>query len=302
MNKLKNILVGVDFTDRSHSALRHAVRLARWNGARLHAFHGKQIDITSDMVPKGISPAEMRQCLVDLAHEELSNWLRTVEAPPETVMHVGVGPRVDTMLEAARDTAADLILLGAADPPGAPPRAGTFSSAILRNAPTKVMLVRPQHAEPFSKVVACVDFTNVCREVVRQAIHVAERDKSEVHFLHVFHSPWQRWLHHPQIAKLMPEPLEDELSGGLLARLRDFVQVPDKVSAQIHVREAESHGRGIIAYAEDIGADLVILGSRRPDDPEFALRGSTIETVLRALPCSVLAIRPAGPSSGAGSA
>jgi nucleotide-binding universal stress UspA family protein len=77
-------------------------------------------------------------------------------------------------------------------------------------------------------------------------------------------------------------------------RLREFVQVPDKISAQLHVREAESHGRGISEYAEFIGADLIILGRRRSDEPGFAFRGSTIETVLRALPCSVLAVRPQG--------
>lgn len=270
--------------------------MARWNGARLHVFHGKMIDPANDLPPPGVSFAEMRRCIVELAHEELASWLRSVEAPPETMMHVGVGPRVDTLLEAGREVDADLIVLGAADPPGAPPRAGAFSSAILRNAPTKVMLVRPQHAAPFVKVVACVDFSSASGEVVEQALHVAERDGSELHFLHVFHSPWQRWLHHPQIARLLPEPLADELSGGLLERLREFVKVPDKISAQCHVREAESHGRGIIDYAQSIGADLVILGRRRCDDPEFALRGSTIEAVLRALPCSVLAVRPPGAS------
>ena len=38
MNKLKTILVGADFSDCSRSALEQAVRLARWNHARLQAW------------------------------------------------------------------------------------------------------------------------------------------------------------------------------------------------------------------------------------------------------------------------
>ena len=39
MNQLKSILVGVDFSDCSRSALEQATRLAKGNHARLHALH-----------------------------------------------------------------------------------------------------------------------------------------------------------------------------------------------------------------------------------------------------------------------
>ena len=39
MNKLKTILVGVDFSECSRCALEQAVRLARWNDAGLRIIH-----------------------------------------------------------------------------------------------------------------------------------------------------------------------------------------------------------------------------------------------------------------------
>ncbi len=39
MNKLKTILVGVDFSECSRSALEQAVRLACWNNAGLRIIH-----------------------------------------------------------------------------------------------------------------------------------------------------------------------------------------------------------------------------------------------------------------------
>jgi nucleotide-binding universal stress UspA family protein len=48
MNKLNKILAGIDFSDRSRSALEQAVRLAKWNNARLHALHSIEYLTLSD--------------------------------------------------------------------------------------------------------------------------------------------------------------------------------------------------------------------------------------------------------------
>ena len=48
MNKLNTILVGTDFSDCSRSALEQAVRLAKWNHARLHALHSVEYLTLSD--------------------------------------------------------------------------------------------------------------------------------------------------------------------------------------------------------------------------------------------------------------
>lgn len=260
------------------------MRLAHWNDASLHAFHGLPLDPAQDAAPVwGVSMKELKQTAVEQAHTALGEWLRDAGAPTETLMHVGIGPRVETALEMAREVSADLIVLGAGDRPGSPPRAGTFSSMILRTAPTKVMLVRPEHALPFLRVVACIDFSDSADEVVSQAMRVATHDGSEVHFLHVFQSPWQRWLHRSPLASTLPGVVEN-LSGGLHERLAEFVgsRVPTK--HELRVREAESRGRGIIEHAQEIGADLVILGRRAQGDPQFSFRGSTVEELLRALP------------------
>ena len=39
MNRLKNIVVGIDFTSNCESALEQAIRIARWNNASLHVVH-----------------------------------------------------------------------------------------------------------------------------------------------------------------------------------------------------------------------------------------------------------------------
>jgi len=52
-------------------------------------------------------------------------------------------------------------------------------------------------------------------------------------------------------------------------------------------------GRGIAAYAKEHRADLLVLGTQGKTNLRYALLGSTAERVLRELPCSALAAKPA---------
>ena len=56
--------------------------------------------------------------------------------------------------------------------------------------------------------------------------------------------------------------------------------------------EDSNLGEGIKAYAERIGADLVVLGNHGHFGLWYTLLGSTTERIVRNLGCSVLATRP----------
>ena len=58
MNKLNNILAGIDFSDCSRSALEQSVRLAKWNNAHLHALHSIEYLTLSDAAWASHTPQE----------------------------------------------------------------------------------------------------------------------------------------------------------------------------------------------------------------------------------------------------
>ena len=61
MNELRTIVVGLDFSRCSLKALAHAVRIARWNGARLHAVHVIDALVLTDLAEVlRIPPDEVR--------------------------------------------------------------------------------------------------------------------------------------------------------------------------------------------------------------------------------------------------
>jgi nucleotide-binding universal stress UspA family protein len=58
------------------------------------------------------------------------------------------------------------------------------------------------------------------------------------------------------------------------------------------LRISDSPGRGILTYAREVGADLIVMGTHGRDGLERLVRGSTSEHVLRRADCPVLLVPP----------
>ena len=56
--------------------------------------------------------------------------------------------------------------------------------------------------------------------------------------------------------------------------------------------EAANHGHGIAEYARRVHADLLVLGTKGRSNLAYVLLGSTVERLLREIPCSTLVVRP----------
>ena len=150
MNQLKSILLGVDFSECSRSALEQAVRLVKWNNARLHALHSIEHLTLSDAAWASNTPQEKQeQDAVAEAKHNLHHWLRKSNAPPEAEVLVDVGSPIDCVLRRVRETKADLLVLGLTGSSMIPMGAGTLATKCLRKAPIKVMLVHEGHTGPF---------------------------------------------------------------------------------------------------------------------------------------------------------
>ena len=177
-----------------------------------------------------------------------------------------------------------------------PNGAGTLATKCLRKAGTKVMLVKASHAQPFRRIVACVDFSEASREVVAQAWRVAGRDRAEVHLLHVFQPEWRVWTSMTELPAL--GAFEKSYRAILEGNLRQFAADRPEANAIVSVCPGKTHGHGIAEYCRNVDADLVILGSKGQTNLNYVLLGSTVERLLKEIPCSVLVVRPPVPADG----
>ena len=292
MNKLKTILAGIDFSDCSRSALDQAVRMAQWNNARLHALHSIEYLTLSDAAWASHIPQEkLEQGAAAEARQALHQWLRKSQAPSQTEVLVDVGSPIDRVLRRVRETKTDLLVLGLSGSSMIPMGAGTLATKCLRKVPAKVMLVHERQTGPFRRIVACVDFSEQSREAVTQALRVADQDHAEVHFLHVFTGSWGRYALVPD-AWEVDEAQAAQYRRALELHLREFVGDTGKRSVHFAVTEAANHGHGIAEYARRVHADLLVLGTKGRSNLAYVLLGSTVERLLREIPCSALVLRP----------
>jgi len=290
MNRLKNILLGTDFSTGSAAARQQAVRLARWNGAGLQAVHVVDVLAVRQYAEQLERPLMLvEKEIIEQTGRRLREWLAQSGSVVEGAAIIGMP--LDGLLNAARENEASLLVLGVRGETSAHADAGNLALKCLRKAQTKVMLVHEQHVGPFKQVVACVDFSDTARVAVQQARHVAEQDGSQIHFIHVYSQPWQT------LQQATPQ------DGGNVAgkyrtvlenRLREFVGDTTGLKATFQVIEADRSAPGIADYARRHAADLLVLGSKGLSNLKYLLLGSTVERLLREVPCSVLVVRPPG--------
>lgn len=297
MNKLKTILVGVDFSECSRCALEQAARLAHWNDAGLRIIHV--------MPPPSLSSSDetlqqtldrMRGRMREDAIARLGDWAGEAGAPAGHSREVINGVPLNILLTESRSKDADLLVLGATGDSLLPNGAGTLATKCLRKAGTKVMLVKWGHAQPFRRIVACVDFSDTSREVVAQAWRVAGRDRAEVHLLHVFQPEWKTWTSMAELPAMAD--FERGYRAILEGNLRQFAAAPPEANSIVSVCPGKTHGHGIAEYCRNVDADLVILGSKGQTNLKYVLLGSTVERLLKEIPCSVLVVRASAVADG----
>ncbi|HAV62103.1 MAG TPA: hypothetical protein DCY13_07025, partial [Verrucomicrobiales bacterium] len=274
MNQLKNILVAVDFTDGARSALQQAVRLARRNRARLHVLHVlDELDLADAASAMRQPEGVFEQLALTGAQTALKKLMRKVRTSRDTRAEVIKGNGIDLILKNLDAKSADLLVMGVNGGTGG--GAGVLSTRSLRKVDGKVLLIEPTHSRQFKRIVAGIDFSETAKEVVAQARHMAERDRAELHFVHVFFAPWRRFgFSAPSLQRSLDYARDHRKQK--LARLREFVGNAGSRREQFHVIDADGAGEGLVRFARKQNADLIVLGRHGRTELGYLLMGSTV--------------------------
>jgi universal stress protein E len=304
MKNIKNILVGVDFSESSKAALIEALRIAAHTDAHVTVLHVIDSDLAEYITEETKLP---EADLIDQAFDRLTQYLVTHLGCSQTVnAEVLIGHPFVEIFRATKNHLADLLVLGSGGTDVDGEHAGLLASRCVRKVPTKVMLVRDRVDGPFQRVVACVDFSENSKEAIELAAQIAVQDNAELHMLHVCR-PVVPGIHgdtgafvggklfdialppYPELdyAKRQKERLEREASEM-------FGEKYPELKVIGHVYTETKPSRGIVRFLGKENADLVVLGTRGRTGVRSLLMGTTAEKIVNHSPCSVLAIKPEG--------
>ena len=144
-----------------------------------------------------------------------------------------------------------------------------------------------------SQVVVGYDFSHSGNAALYRAIALAGR--APFHVLHVAcivdrHAPPSVIAHHGPVDFAYTERLQQALTDVLAQELR-AANTQGLVHFFVHVRIGKP-AEELLAIARDVGADLIIVGSKGLTGVERMVIGSVSEKVVREAKCTVEVARP----------
>ncbi len=144
----------------------------------------------------------------------------------------------------------------------------------------------------FDRIVVGTDGSDTASEAVRQAAELAAQTKSELNIVSAFEPVSQ--------SKLREEATDVPGDVGHAVNPRQNVEVTlekaagmakkNKIETQTHPREGDP-ADAILDVAEEIEADLIIVGNKGMTGAKRFLLGSVPNKVSHHAPCSVLIIQ-----------
>jgi nucleotide-binding universal stress UspA family protein len=303
---LRNVLVATDFSEPAAVGIEWAARVARDRSATLHVVH-----VVSPPMP--VADFTTPPLTLDReVHEAAERRLDALLAEPplagldaHAVLRDGT-PSI-AVLDVAEEVSADLVVVGTRGLTGfSHLLLGSTAERIVQRATMPVLSVHPGDRRPEGgprTVLVPTDFSadagaalTAASASLRLRLRL-DRDGGDggtrVILLHVYHVPAEYSTYGPSAALYR---LGDEMEKAIVERLEALAEPlrgthGDGPMAVEVVALPGIPSEVIVQQAEELGADLVAMGTHGRSGVAHLLLGSTAQRVVQHAPCPVLTVR-----------
>ncbi len=279
------ILLATDGSEEAELAARTAADLAGKTGSELHVVHVLALPPETLHDPFG---ADAREEFERSGRARLDELVGRLEASGGEVVgaHFRIGSPAAQIVAQAEELGAGLVVLGSRGL-GAMSRAlmGSVSDSVVRHAPCPVLVVREEPPTFPTRILLATDGSEEAMLAASAAAELAKATDSELHVVTV--GPFLPTI----FAATEEEParMAREARRTLDEQVRR-IRAGHRTVTQAHLRLGGS-AEEIVALAEDVGAGLVVMGSRGRGGIRRALMGSASERVVRHAHCPVMVVR-----------
>jgi nucleotide-binding universal stress UspA family protein len=296
--RIGRILCPVDFSEFSARALEHAVRVASFFDAAVHALHVVPSHF-EPIEPVLVAPAEAPEGRREKASRELAAFVQPFgewHVPIE--WSVSLGSPAREIEDKAAEIAADLVVMGTHGRKG-------FSHLVLGSVTEKVMhrvacpvlavgagQTSPPSAPPYRRILCPTKLLPGSQPAVDFALALAAESDAAVEFLHVIESmpagangahPFDGAPEFAGLRERMVEEADAELRASIPPGLANWCDVRRRIATG-------DAARAILEAARTGGAEVIVMGTHATTI-DRALFGSTVHRVVREAPCAVLVVR-----------
>jgi len=140
---------------------------------------------------------------------------------------------------------------------------------------------------PIRRILVPVDMSEYSRAALEVAAEIARGCGAELHLMNAYGLSSSDY---PYIAYISPR-MEREVVENSRRELEEWTKrfAPGDVSVEQHTSPKEPR-LAVLAFAEEIGADLIVMGTHGRSGFKRMLLGSVAEHTVRASKCPVLTV------------
>jgi len=304
MLKYRNILVYIDPTQEQQPALQRAVEIAEKEQSAKITLFLCCYDLTYEMT--SLSSMEERQSMQSLVIRDNKEWLYTLAAPYQEK-----GLTIDCQVHWHNrpfQAAIQLILKNSYDllikstHPHSRLSAILFTPTdwnLLRKCPIPLLLVKAKSWPENSNILCAIDCKSIQdtehhdlnETILAEANDIAAMIKSNIHVVNAYPSPPMNIM--MELPEFDPIHYEDGLKKFHQKTLNDYSEKYKIDPQNIHLHQGLPEDV-ISDVANEINAELVIMGTVGRSGLGLALLGHTAEQVIDKLDCDLLALKPKG--------
>ncbi|HEU5245964.1 MAG TPA: universal stress protein [Candidatus Udaeobacter sp.] len=299
---IQNIVVPIDFSERSIQAIETARRLAQRFSATIHLVHVHQFRYPDTFMGPVVSAAELPDSFEEHRSTRLAEQLKAIaiksELSPRDQTHLRMGAAAfDGICRVAKEIPADLIVMPTHGYTGLKHVfLGSTAERVVQHSPCPVFVVRNKKRTSktrpglsISAVLVPVDFSDCSREGLEYAIGFASEFGAKIILLH---STYLGYNYPSEGNALYGVPaLQEAARENAERRMRKLLRAAKfgQVKFETVLTEA-SPVLDIGAFAKDHDVDLIITSTHGLTGFKHVLIGSIAEKVVRHAPCSVLVV------------
>ncbi|MCA9137003.1 MAG: universal stress protein [Planctomycetales bacterium] len=302
MQRFKKILVYVGTND-PLAAIKRAFEIATENKATVTLMDVvKPLPTAIGILTDVATPEEMEKLLIADRVEKLKELADTYSRDSISVdVVVSCGDPAQEITKRVIVGDYDLVIKTADGLSASGRLFGSIARSLLRICPCPVWTLKPQVHGEFDQVLAAIDIDaeddehrKLNKDILELAYSIAERDHAQLHVVSV----WDLWMEQ----SLRRRAGDAEVDAALASRqakvrkdLDAVLQVPfaDTSQIKVHLHRGKA-SETILAVAEKVEADLIVMGTVCRSGVAGFLIGNTAENLLSDVTCSVLAIKPDG--------
>lgn len=303
MNMLPTkVLLASDGSKGAELASSAAVELANRTGSELHLIYVLPAPLYYHPERHGCPTQYEKQR--EEGQRRLDDLVERVGITGGTVAeaHLAIGPLDVEIVATAEDIGAGMIVVGSRGLGGLRRSLlGSVSESVMHHAHSPILVVRQEPGASradvgemsvcSTKIVVATDSSQSSAHAVREAAGLAHDTGSELHIAHVM--PVSTLYSSADMVLPVGIPLYEESKQKAEGALLEDVERAEEtgvMAAEAHLLEGKPDEK-IVTLAEEIGAGLIVVGSRGLGALARTLVGSTSTSIVRHAHCPVMVIR-----------